>query len=141
MHRGRPPSDVEPRLGGVTFPIETPVSSRGSPGRTSTSSASAASHPAVRDRRPLLGFQGPARMARRGPGDRSAALRHRRLLLDNCIVVIGVLYLSTYQENKGTRWMPWHLEPMKDVDGCDKPRGAAEQALIRGFPNGETHPW
>lgn len=28
--------------------------------------------------------------------------------------------------------------PMKDVVGCDKPRGAAKQALIRGFPNGET---
>ena len=27
---------------------------------------------------------------------------------------------------------------MKDVVGCDKPRGAAKQALIRGFPNGET---
>ncbi len=37
--------------------------------------------------------------------------------------------------------MPWHQEPMKDVDGCDKPRGVAEQTLIRGFPNGETHPW
>jgi hypothetical protein len=37
--------------------------------------------------------------------------------------------------------MPWHQELMKDVDGCDKPRGAAERALIRGFPNGETHPW
>ena len=35
--------------------------------------------------------------------------------------------------------MPWHLGPMKDVDGCDKPRGDAEQSLIRGFPNGETH--
>ena len=45
------------------------------------------------------------------------------------------------QDAKGTRWMPWHQEPMKDVDGCDKPRGAAERALIRGFPNGETHPW
>ena len=28
---------------------------------------------------------------------------------------------------------------MKDVAGCDKPRGAAKQASIRGFPNGETH--
>lgn len=27
---------------------------------------------------------------------------------------------------------------MKDVAGCDKPRGAPKQALIRGFPNGET---
>ncbi len=28
---------------------------------------------------------------------------------------------------------------MKDVAICDKPRGADKQALIRGFPNGETH--
>jgi len=34
--------------------------------------------------------------------------------------------------------MPWHQEPMKDVGGCDKPRGAANQALIRGCPNGAT---
>jgi hypothetical protein len=27
---------------------------------------------------------------------------------------------------------------MKDVAGCEKPRGAAKQALIRGCPNGET---
>jgi hypothetical protein len=26
------------------------------------------------------------------------------------------------QDVKGTRWMPWHQEPKKDVDGCDKPR-------------------
>jgi hypothetical protein len=26
------------------------------------------------------------------------------------------------QDTKGMRWMPWHQEPMKDVDGCDKPR-------------------
>ena len=42
------------------------------------------------------------------------------------------------QVNKGARWMPWHQEPMKDVGGCDKPRGAANRAVIRGFPNGET---
>jgi hypothetical protein len=35
--------------------------------------------------------------------------------------------------------MPWQLEAMKDVVVCDKPRGAGKQALIRGFPNGETH--
>ena len=35
--------------------------------------------------------------------------------------------------------MPWRLKPMKDVGGCEKPRGAAYQALIRGCPNGETH--
>lgn len=35
--------------------------------------------------------------------------------------------------------MPWQLEAMKGVAGCDKPRGAVEQAVIRGFPNGATH--
>jgi len=34
--------------------------------------------------------------------------------------------------------MPWRQKPMKDVGGCDKPRGAANLALIRGCPNGET---
>ncbi len=29
---------------------------------------------------------------------------------------------------------------MKDVAICDKPRGADEQALIRGFPNAATQP-
>ena len=36
--------------------------------------------------------------------------------------------------------MPWHQEPMKDVVGCDKPRGAVNRAEIRGSPNGETQP-
>jgi len=35
--------------------------------------------------------------------------------------------------------MPWQLEAMKDVVDCDKLRGAVKQALIRRFPNGETH--
>ena len=26
------------------------------------------------------------------------------------------------QDSTGTWWMPWHLEPMKDVNDCDKPR-------------------
>jgi len=25
--------------------------------------------------------------------------------------------------------MPWHQEPMKDVGGCDKPRGAVNRAV------------
>jgi hypothetical protein len=44
------------------------------------------------------------------------------------------------QAIKRTWWMPWQLEAMKDVVGYEKPRGAAKQALIRGCPNGETHP-
>jgi len=34
--------------------------------------------------------------------------------------------------------MPWRREAMKDVVGCDKPRGAVKRAVIRGFPNGAT---
>ena len=34
--------------------------------------------------------------------------------------------------------MPWHLQAMKDVEGCEKLRGAAKQALIRRYLNGET---
>lgn len=39
---------------------------------------------------------------------------------------------------KSIRWMPWNLGPKKDVVACDKPRGAGKQAMIRGYPNGET---
>ena len=39
---------------------------------------------------------------------------------------------------KGTWWMPWHQEAMKDVGACDKPRRAGKRAMTRGFPNGET---
>jgi hypothetical protein len=42
------------------------------------------------------------------------------------------------QATKGVRWMPWRWKTMKDVASCDKPRGAAEQALIRGFLNEAT---
>ena len=44
------------------------------------------------------------------------------------------------QVSKSKRWMPWHLEPKKDVEICDKPRGADNRAVSRGFPNGETPP-
>jgi hypothetical protein len=41
---------------------------------------------------------------------------------------------------KSIRWMPWHREPKKGVVACDKPRGVGKRALIRGCPNGGTHP-
>ena len=44
------------------------------------------------------------------------------------------------QATKRIRWMPRQLEAMKDVGACDKVRGAGKHALIRTFPNGETHP-
>src|SRR5579872_3555883 len=42
------------------------------------------------------------------------------------------------QALKGVWWMSWHREATKDVEACDKPRGAGNQALIRGFLNAET---
>ena len=36
--------------------------------------------------------------------------------------------------------MPWRRKAMKDVVSCEKLRGAAKQALIRGSPNRETYP-
>jgi hypothetical protein len=59
--------------------------------------------------------------------------------LENSIAAnYGVLH---DQEKKGTRWMPWRQEPKKDVGGCDKRGGGADQPLIPRFPNGETHTW
>lgn len=46
------------------------------------------------------------------------------VLCENCIVdasnlysliVLGVLFVAFVLFVKGTRWMPWHYEPMKDV--------------------------
>ena len=31
------------------------------------------------------------------------------------------------KRNKGIWWMPWRQEAMKDVIGCEKPRGAANR--------------
>ena len=54
------------------------------------------------------------------------------VFFDDCFVLCGVEVVT------GTRWMPWHQELMKDVEICDKPRGADKRAVIRGFPNGVT---
>src|SRR5690606_34924131 len=56
---------------------------------------------------------------------------------DLWIVCASVLFLW-WPSECGTRWMPWHQAPMKDVGGRDRPRGAANRALIRGCPNGGT---
>ena len=56
-----------------------------------------------------------------------------------CLGFIPARDLNLKRE-KGIWWMPWRSEAMKDVARCDKPRGGVEQPLIRGFPNGETHP-
>ncbi len=59
-----------------------------------------------------------------------------RPYLENCTVDASIN--CSRQVNKGTRWMPWHQEPKKDVGACDKPREVGNQTLIRGFPNRET---
>ena len=43
------------------------------------------------------------------------------------------------QATKGVWWMSWHREATKDVVACDKLREAGKRALIRRFPNEETH--
>ena len=61
-------------------------------------------------------------------------------LLENSIASTSIFVSEVFfQAMKSQRWMPWRLMPMKDVGGCEKPRGAADQASIRGCPNGETH--
>src|ERR1700734_214811 len=69
------------------------------------------------------------------PRMRHCALRDRPYL-ENCTVDASIN--CSRQVNKGTRWMPWHQEPKKDVGACDKPREVGNQTLIRGFPNRET---
>ena len=59
-----------------------------------------------------------------------------RLYVENFTVDASIF--SSVQVFKGTRWMPWHQEPKKDVGICDKPRVVDNQTVIRGFPNGET---
>ena len=45
------------------------------------------------------------------------------------------------QANKCMWWMPWRCQAKKDVQACEKLRGAGNEALIRRCPNGETHPF
>ena len=46
--------------------------------------------------------------------------------LENSIASTSIYVL---QATKSQRRMPWRLKPKKDVGGCDKPRGAAYQAV------------
>ena len=62
--------------------------------------------------------------------------RRCRPYLENYTVDASIFVAR--QATKGTWWMPWHQEPMKDVGACDKPREVGNRAVIRGFPNGET---
>ena len=56
-------------------------------------------------------------------------------MLKSRSVVLGLYSQAT----KRIRWMPWQSEAMKDVEACDKVRGAGKRAVIRTSLNGETH--
>ena len=59
-----------------------------------------------------------------------------RQQIDSTNTVVLGLYS---QATKRIRWMPWQSEAMKDVEACDKVRGAGKRAVIRTSLNGETH--
>jgi hypothetical protein len=96
----------------------------------------------------LLSFEGASHCGPRSPHHealpgsrtgrhvRQGGYRSRAGNLENYIASASIF--RSCQVTKGTWWMPRRQKPMKDVGGCDKPRGAANQALIRGCPNGET---
>jgi hypothetical protein len=44
------------------------------------------------------------------------------------------------QATKGTRWMPWRQEAMKDVVSCDKLRGAASRRRYVDVRMGKPSP-
>ena len=69
------------------------------------------------------------------PGRQAPVPGGGRPYLENYTVDASIFVAQVF---KGTRWMPWHQEPKKDVGICDKPRGVDNQTVIRGFPNGET---
>ena len=81
------------------------------------------------------------------PSTRSGTLARHLLgeydlpaFLENFIASTSIFVCNT-QVMKGQRWMPWRQEPMKDVGGCEKLRGGADQPSIRRYPNGATpHP-
>lgn len=70
------------------------------------------------------------------------AISMNNLVPDVCSgLVFSICFLIlSGQVFKGTRWMPWHQEPKKDVGICDKPGGVDNRTLIPGCPNGETPP-
>jgi hypothetical protein len=55
------------------------------------------------------------------------------LIKDSIPILDPVLRLAAWsdagggQATKGTGWMPWRQEPMKDVAGCVKLRGVASR--------------
>ena len=72
--------------------------------------------------RPLLGLP---RLGPVSPRHAVADERRDRPYLENCTVDASII--CSCQVDKGTRRMPWHQEPKKDVGACDKPRLVGNQ--------------
>ena len=85
----------------------------------------------------LLSFERPVPVGR--PSCRSGRPSAFSAALENCTVATATTIDKPWwqngyhqpnqqvrsdhrQDSKGTWWMPWHLESMKGVDDCDKPR-------------------
>ena len=47
------------------------------------------------------------------------SIGNRQLAIGNVLLLVSKFY---GQATKGTRWMPWHFEAMKDVASCEKLR-------------------
>lgn len=69
-----------------------------------------------------------------GSIDQTSRKRYRSLVAADahaarCEWTLPIDSNSCSQVSKSKRWMPWHLEPKKDVAICDKPRLADKQAF------------
>jgi hypothetical protein len=49
----------------------------------------------------------------------TVSIGNRQLAIGNGLLLVSKFY---GQATKGTRWMPWHFEAMKDVESCEKLR-------------------
>ena len=47
------------------------------------------------------------------------SIGNRQSKIVNVLLLVSKFY---GQATKGTRWMPWHFEAMKDVESCEKLR-------------------
>ena len=50
--------------------------------------------------------------------------QRNQILVRSCVAQVEVGFGLYDQVTKRTRWMPWRQKAMKDVEVCDKPRGA-----------------
>jgi hypothetical protein len=70
--------------------------------------------------------------------DRKSSVRMRKTSAASAALSKQSVTDNCGQALKGAWWMSWHREATKDVEACDKLRGAGKQALIRRFLNAET---